>query len=859
MKKLGLSVAIATALGLTACGGGGGGGSSEPAGATVSGTASKGIVVGGKVSAYLFASNGSPETTTVATATTDTNGEYSLAVPAAHNGKPLYIVIDDNNGTATMKCDIAPTCDTDGDGTGDVDFGSTFDLDIGDLEMSAVLPESTATVSVNITPLTTVAAALAKKVILNGGAVNDFNVKEAMNNANSQVANRFGLSGAITKQPVIDLTNSTKVAASASNAEGLKYAALNAAIVAAVQADAAKKIGDAVKDFAASYADKGLIDNASDDSNTDLAEILAAASVVINKVKEKVTADLGDEGTATLTELTDIGSDIDSEQGTVGGSTPSDTGNQGTASPTANATKLAQVKAFVEELRELGTVIDNSVVGSGESAQTVKELADNFEAQLDAADLASSDDVGYSVEALGEALNAIVTVYDNNFDMETGELLTPSEDNDAEIASLDTEANVDVEGIIVKVTKVNGIVMLAVDQNITVTDDQQTEYLVAVNISSKVTDFKFIPTTDTEYENTNEDTGVYSWGGETVGTGSADISFTGTSARGTAKVSLLEGTGAKANLALSSKGDGSEFRTQSDASYSYVDHADFNVTGFDLGLKVKIEQTSSFEEQVEGGLLIFTGSLDAEISSLRFIEDTSDTSGYGSNSETIFFTEEVNEDEDVSVRLGTLSLVLAGTFANDVDSFDARFSIDGNGKNINYRNIYSFSSESSSQGYSSTESSESSGETSSSYADVTVKLDFTADLAGLSADGEEEIDFSFQATRTGFDDGEVSVSLKYPGRTIDIVSDASALDTDNSAKGKLTLSNNDGVQIIVTGDDSKVDGEDVTVAIRMDTNEDGKIDSNDFLFAWYEQRNGVDLLVFADDKDADNIEFESLF
>ena len=77
MKKLGLSVAIAAALGLTACGGGGGGGggSSAPAGATVSGTASKGIVIGGKVNAYLFKSDGTPDTTTVATATTDANGD----------------------------------------------------------------------------------------------------------------------------------------------------------------------------------------------------------------------------------------------------------------------------------------------------------------------------------------------------------------------------------------------------------------------------------------------------------------------------------------------------------------------------------------------------------------------------------------------------------------------------------------------------------------------------------------------------------------------------------------------------------------------------------------------------------------
>ncbi len=852
MKKLTLSVAIAAAMGLSACGGGGGGSSSSAAsGATVNGAASKGIVVGGKVSAYLFDSTGSPETTAIATTTTDANGEYSLNIPSTHNGKPLFIVVDDNDGNATMKCDLTNGCDKDGDPatTDDITpFGEVFDLDSGDLEMSAVLPESTATVSINVTLLTTVAAGLAKNAI-SAGAVTDFNIKEAVNNANSQVSERFGLTGHITKQPVIDLTNSAKVAVSASNKEGLKYAALNAAIVSAVQADAAKKMGQAIKDFSDDYVANGLSTKAVSSSKTDLSEILAAASAVINKVKTKVSADLGAED-ASLAELTTLGGTIDDDQTVADASTPSDSGNQGTPSPTANATKLAQVKAFVEELRELGTVMGNSMVGSGDSAQSIESIADNFEAQLSAADLASSDDVGYSLEAMAEALGAMSMVYENNFDIETGALITPSEDNDATITEL--PATVVHEGVSVSVAQVNGVIVLSVEENIVVTDDEQVEHTVAVDISGTVTNLTFDETKILDYDEYNEETGVNTWGDKGSGTGAADISFMGTASTGTAKISLLDGSGAKANLVFSFEGEG----TNSYESGMYEDFADFTVTGFDLGLNVKIEQTSVSETQT-GGLMVFTGSLDAEVSSLRVIEDTSDTWGNDWSDESWSWYD--TEDSDTSLRLGTVSLVLAGNFANDVDSFDARFSIDGNGKNINYREVYSFSSEGSSQGSSYSESSESFGETESSYSDVTVKLNFTADLAGISADGAEEVDFSFEAKRTGFDDGEVSVSLKYPGRMIDIVADASAVDSDNSAKGKLTLSNNDGVQILVTGDESKAEGEDVTLEIRMDTNEDGKIDSSDFLFAWYEVRNGVDLLVFADDKDADNIEFESFF
>ena len=236
MKKLGLSLAIAAAAGLSACGGSSGGGSTAASGTTVSGTASKGIVISGLVSAYLFDDAGVPETDAITTATTDSNGDYTLSIPAEHTGKPVYIVVDDNDGAASMKCDIASGCDNDGDGTADVAFGETLDLAAGDLEMTAVLPEVAAEVSVNVTPLTTVAAAVAVDAI-STGVVTDFNIQEAVNNANSQVADRFGLMGDVTQIPVVDLTDATDVAAIAmDNADAVQAAAINAAIVSAVQA-----------------------------------------------------------------------------------------------------------------------------------------------------------------------------------------------------------------------------------------------------------------------------------------------------------------------------------------------------------------------------------------------------------------------------------------------------------------------------------------------------------------------------------------------------------------------------------------------------------------------------------------------
>jgi len=414
MKRIGLSIAIAAALGLSACGGSSSSSSpSVAAASTVSGTASKGIIVGGLVSAYLFDASGNPETTAVATAITDENGDYALQVPAAHNGKPLYIVIDDNDGAAIMKCDIAGGCDNDGDGVIDAEFGADLDLAADELTMSAVLPESAASVSVNITPLTTVAAEVAKVAILLDPE-NDFNVQEAISNANSQVAERFGLSGDVTKFEIVDLTDPEEVASTLGSLEGdeaVQYAAINAAIISAVQSDAATEVSidAAIANFAAEYVDNGLTTNSDDAALTDLGDILEDAQEVLAEVSDDIEALDGDFSDATAS-LDALETTVEEEQTVADDATVSDTGDQGTASPTAGATNLAKVKAFVEELRELGTAIDSSLVKNtdGESQGSVEAILDNFDIQADAADLASGDDVEKSIEGLGLAIEAMV-------------------------------------------------------------------------------------------------------------------------------------------------------------------------------------------------------------------------------------------------------------------------------------------------------------------------------------------------------------------------------------------------------------------------------------------------------------------
>jgi len=831
MKRIGLSIAIAAALGLSACGGSSGGSSSSGASAsTVSGTASKGIIIGGLVSAYLFDTSGAPEETAIATAVTDENGDYSLSIPAEHDGKPIYIVIDDNDGAASMKCDIAGGCDNDGDGVVDAVFGANLELDADELTMSAVLPESAASVSVNITPLTTVAAEVAKVAILED-PTNDFIVQEAISNANSQVAERFGLSGDVTQFEIVDLTDPEEVADTLGDTEGdeaVQYAAINAAIISAVQSDSAAdvSIDDAIANFAAEYVGNGLTTNSTDATLTDLGDILEDAQLVLTEVTEDIN-DLEGDFTEALADLGDLGDDIAEEKTDADEEESSDTGEQGTASPTAGATNLAKVKAFVEELRELGTAIDSSIVENAEgvSQGSVEAILDNFDIQAEAADLASGDDVEKSIEGLGLAIEAMVEVYANNFNEETGALDTTLEGSTITALSAESPAEVAFEGISVIVSLAqDGSIVLSVDQNVTIlTEDDSTgeeiESSVAVDASATVSEFLINDDSFTEYETET------TWGDEGSPVASIDLAVQGTSSSGGVLVTLGEDSGVSGSISGTYKGDG----TNTGSAGTYDDFLDGTLTNLDMGLEVTIAET---EASGDDGVMTFVGDIDVTLNTLRFIEDTAETwshdssTGESSNS----------EDEDLTLTLGMLDLRMAGTFGNDSDSFDAVFTLSGDATGVTFTDVYNWESSTNANGeHTQTETHETSGETEAKYVGVSSTLTFDATLAGVA----DAVTFSFEVERTGYDDVKASVELVYPGRTITIEASGDNLDSDGSALGSLTLSNNDNVVMQLDADESIVNEDEEitgTIMIDGDTTEYGVL----------ENVEGLDIIRYSD-------------
>ena len=158
---------MAIGLALTACGGGGGGGGGSgsvtpppppPVTGTVSGTAVKGPVNGGTMTAYAL-SNGAMGAK-IASATTNADGTFSLAM-GSYAGP---VMLQMTGGTYTDEA-----------------TGATMQLMAGDT-MTALLPSMTAGQTLNgvqVTPLTSVAQTMAQHM---SGGMTDANITAANTN-----------------------------------------------------------------------------------------------------------------------------------------------------------------------------------------------------------------------------------------------------------------------------------------------------------------------------------------------------------------------------------------------------------------------------------------------------------------------------------------------------------------------------------------------------------------------------------------------------------------------------------------------------------------------------------------------------
>lgn len=744
------SITAALSL-LVACGGGGSSSASVAssgagsASTTVEGTPSKGIMINALATAYPIENGQIQLASPLGSALTDTSGDYTLSLPSTYGGGPLLVrITKDPNGTTLMRCDISGGC-----GTG-INFGDDYEVGAGFKLDAVIAGGSGGTVSINPTPLTSLAARTAIDAIgsLTGNDDNEFNYTEAIANANSQIANLFGLTGDLTSVAVVDLTDLSQIGG-ANNDDAIKYSAINAAIVSAVLADNSNQtIEQALTSFETVFVDNGGIPtNAASGGLTDLEEIYTAAGEVLAAV-----ADLDPNDDISADDLSSISTSFSAAATSASQATASDEGDKGTPSPTAGATALNQVKAAVTNLRDIATAI----AGTDVDGSTIEELADNFELEVDAANLLNSTDmqeISDAMQKYSRALNNAINAHLNDNELTTHNV------NGIEFVIANT---------------VNQTYSFTVDQNI---DG------VAVNMTVDSSDLvvEVVEVVETEeFNDTFDGEILYTYITERVVEGDYTLvlnaGIEGTLSTDNIRFTVLEGS--------SSTGTLSSELSDMDNVFSEI----INAEDISLLLNIRIEQL------LAANPVSFEGELDLDLELLDFettetsSEEVTNESGEGTT------TTRFSSDSDTSYTLEQLSFTVAGSFFSGGDSVAATvavsFDLDGTSSDSLVTTLDDVFFEVG-QEYTSTES--------ETLTNSNLVLLFSSELAGIY----DVVDFSLIVNQTADEAGEIDIRLAYNGNVVTL---ESSVEGDDIVEGSLNVSNQDGVLIGLSELDNLVTG-----------------------------------------------------
>ena len=753
--KRNLSAALISSSLLFACGGSDAVVTPDPI--NISGTASKGLILGGNVNAYLINTDGSKAESSIGTATTDTtDGSYELTLDTSYNGEPLIIEITAADGSQ-MKCDLS-VCLADDDAAVEITFGELYPLP-STFELSAVSSGSdSATISINITPLTNIAAALTLDKVAGGS-----DPAAAAEAANYQIANLLGLDGDITMLPIVDLTDATAV--NGATADALNANLKSAAVVEAALSDstAGTSIEDALDSFVTQYvASNGVADTEGagvDTPSVSLEEIAAASQVLTSKVTELDGVSAEDENiasvnTALIAEETDKATgSTDATQGDV----PDDVGSEG----------LIATKAFVSQVSTF-------------SLATQLDGANTFKNEIDLASDLASNDLDANSQALSLATAAIAEA-----------LIV----NNAKPTPTYT-----FEGIIDVAISVSGdTVTYTVAQTLDVEDDAgvattTTINLVAVNavLSNTIED------SETESETGNS----YTWSSK--GEASLDLAISGSVSTAKASITINDGSQFVATLTVDEE---EEYNSE-----SYTASGLISVTGVDIALSVSIAQVATTEVTDP---ITFTGAFNiaATLLSVDYDEAAEHESNGSANNSSWSSTDEGTE----TIKVDGLTASLSGIFSNSSESLEATVALAASGfeETCTWDNEWSGSyTVEAGNTETHTESDECGlvGETAETYGSASITVRFALDVDGIESDVELEANIQ----RTGLESGVASIDLTYGGNqldfdfnTADIVETESEGDIPATTSITATLTNHNGVILTFTNveTDNEADNE----------------------------------------------------
>ncbi len=259
------SIFLSSILIISACGGGGGGGDSENYNVEsvnpISGTAVKGIIINGIVNIYGVTGGKKDTTVSLATGTTDENGNYDLEIE--NYVGPIFVEVTADPNVSKMICDIRPSCD-------EIPFGEEVDLD-NNFKIKAVVGKLELD-----TPVTTNINTLTSLIAMSVEEKNRVNLSE-VNNANSEVAELFGLEGKLSEMSVIDITNPENLVNASE--DDLYMSVMNSAIAANAMNDGSE-LTEGLNNLFSDFAVSGGFLNNGEDTDVSVESIFTSASEI---------------------------------------------------------------------------------------------------------------------------------------------------------------------------------------------------------------------------------------------------------------------------------------------------------------------------------------------------------------------------------------------------------------------------------------------------------------------------------------------------------------------------------------------------------------------------------------------------
>ncbi len=310
------------------------------------GTAAKGIINKGVISAQELDSLGQ-SVATVGSAETDDSGRYQLTL-TNYRGGPLLLTLSSGPDT-TMRCDVVDGCgprmdDSIRDSNNSVDFGEWYIP--APFTLTALLPRAgeNETITLSITPFTHMAAQYAR--------AQTHIDSNTIANTNSAVSNLLGGLDILNTEP-IDITNPASVNNAAPSR--VTYAAIAAAIanLASPNGDKSPDIETALTILSHSFRNGTF--PANDSTAPDQDANLFSLQEILDASQRVFTAAAITDITGTTTTLA---AKINNATDTDGDGIPDITP---TPSDSATDTELAKVKALMADIRTWGSVINNQI------------------------------------------------------------------------------------------------------------------------------------------------------------------------------------------------------------------------------------------------------------------------------------------------------------------------------------------------------------------------------------------------------------------------------------------------------------------------------------------------------------------